>query len=235
MKSNKQTKSRKSNKPRNNTNNAYGTGSFKINLRSQDIMPPSIQRSLNYVDGSYVRNNPGNNYLVYSMRINDLFDPDPLILSGSISGFKELMQFYSYYRVKSVHISHQIFNNENFAIIYGYVFSQSNLTGTIANRDDAINALENDFSTRARILSAKGGLDHEDISTSLSLPQLLGNSQQYLADYNYIGQGLASPAVPLWVNFIVASPTGTALTNGYTVATTLTYNSEFFGRTNLRA
>lgn len=228
----KQKKVGRRNKPR---KDKYGQGSFKINLRPSDIMPPKINKSLNYIDSSYVRNNPGNNYLVYSLRINDLYDPDPAILSGSVSGFKELMQFYSYYRVHSTHISLQIFNNESFAILYGLVFSQSNLTGTIANRDDAINALENDFSTRARILSAKGGMDHEDISVSINCSELLGNAVQYNADYNYIGQGLASPTIPLWVNFIVCSPTGTALTNGYTNATTVTFHSEFFGRTNLRA
>lgn len=208
---------------------------IRVPLRPSDIMPPRITKTLNYVDSAYVRNNPGNNFLVYSFRINDLFDPDPLILSGSVSGFKELMQFYSYYRVLSTHVSFKIFNNEAFAILYGAVWSQSNLTGVIANRDDAINALENDFSTRARLLSAKGGLDHEDITFELAPWQLLGDRQQYMADTNYTGLGLATPAIPLWLNFIVASPSGAALTNGYTNATTISMTSEFFGRTNLRA
>ena len=66
------------------------------------IMPPKLIRTLRYVDSAYVRNNPGGNYLVYSFRINDLYDPDPLLLSGSISGFKEIMQFYAQYRVLHV-------------------------------------------------------------------------------------------------------------------------------------
>jgi len=198
-------------------------------------MPASIVKTLNYVDAAYVRNNPGNNFLVYSFRINDLYDPDPLILSGSISGFKEIMQFYSYYRVINCNVSFKIFNNEAFAILYGAVWSQTNLVGSIATRDDAINALENDFSTRARILSAKGGLDHEDINFELAPWKLLGNKSQYLSESNYTGLGLATPTTPLWLNFIVASPTGAALANGYTNATTLSLTSEFFGRTNLRA
>lgn len=222
------------NKPRNYNNTVDRTG-VNIPLRPNDIMPSHVIKTLNYIDSAYVRNNPGNNYLVYSFRINDLFDPDPLILSGSVSGFKELMQFYNYYRVLNVSVSFKIFNNENFALLYGAVFSQSNLTGTIANRDDAINALENDYSTRARILSAKGGLDHEDIHFTMSPGQILGNDKQYKADIQYTGQGLATPTIPLWLNFIVCSPTGTALVNGYTNSTTLTFKSEFFGRTNLRA
>lgn len=206
-----------------------------VPIRPQDIMPSRIVRTLNYVDSAYVRNNPGNNFLVYSMRINDVYDPDPLILSGSVSGFKEIMQFYTQYRVLHLNVNFRIFNNEAFALLYGAVFSQSNLTGTIASRDDAINALENDFSTRSRILSAKGGLDHEDINFNIAPFRLLGDKKQYMASNEYAGQGLATPAIPLWLNFIVASPTGAALTNGYTTSTVLTFTTEFFGRTNLRA
>ena len=75
-----------------------------------------------YRDNSYTRNNPGNNFLVYSLRINDLYDPDPLVLSGSISGFKEMMQFYQYYRVKFFSAAIQLFNNEAFPLMYGAVF-----------------------------------------------------------------------------------------------------------------
>lgn len=222
------------NKPR-NTNKSFDRTGTLVPLRPSDIMPPKIIKTLNYIDSAYVRNAPGNNYLVYSFRINDLYDPDPLILSGSVSGFKELMQFYSYYRVVNCHVSFKIFNNENFALLYGAVFSQNNLTGTIASRDDAVNALENDFSTRARLLSAKGGMDHEDINFALAPWQLLGDKKQYDAEQAYTGLGLATPSIPLWLNFIVASPTGTALVNGYTNSTTISMTSEFFGRTNLRA
>lgn len=206
-----------------------------VSLQIQDVMPPFTVKRLNYIDSSYARNNPGNNYLVFSFRINDLFDPDPAILSGSISGLKEMMQFYQYYRVNHVNISMKIFNNEAFAILYGAVFSQSNLTGVLANRDDAINSLENDFSTRARLLSAKSGLDHEDINFDLNPATLLGDSKQYHASNLYAGNGLASPSIPLWVNFIIASPTGSALTNGIVTALNLTFTSKFYGRLNLRA
>lgn len=223
------------NKPRKYYNNSVDRTGVNIPMRPNDIMPSHIVKTLNYIDSSYVRNNPGNNFLVYSFRVNDLYDPDPSILSGSVSGFKELMQFYTTYRVLSVSVSFKIFNNEAFALIYGAVFSQSNLTGTIANRDDAINALENDYSTRARILSAKGGLDHEDTHFSMPIAKILGNNIQYKSQIEYTGQGLATPSIPLWLNFIVCSPTGTALVNGYTNSTTISFKSEFFGRTNLRA
>lgn len=199
------------------------------------IMPQRLRRTLRYVDGSYVRNAPGSNYLVYSFRINDLYDPDPAILSGSISGFKEIMQFYSNYRVLHTSIQVHITNNESFSLMYGGVFSQTNLTGVISSRDDAINALESVFSSKAKILSAKGGFDRGSLFMSVKPSYLLGDSKQYLSEIGYSGQGLATPSIPLWFNMIVASPTGAVLSNGYTNTTTLTFKSEFYGLITLRA
>lgn len=199
------------------------------------IMPPKLIRTLRYVDNAYTRNAPGNSFLVYSFRVNDLYDPDPLILSGSISGFKEIMQFYQYYRVLHIRANIKITNQEAFPLMYGLVFSQSNLTGSITTRDDAMNALEDPMSTRARILSAKGGMDRASISTQMQCSRILGLGKQYMSESNYAGVGLASPAVPLWLNCIVASATGASLANGYCTATTLTFQSEFFGLLNLRA
>jgi hypothetical protein len=203
--------------------------------RSALIMPPRHVASFLFIDGSYIRNNPGNNYLCYSFRINDLYDPDPLILTGSVSGFKEMMQFYNIYRVLSFSATINISNNETFDLLYGAVFSQVNLTSVIASRDDAINALENNYAKGPFILSAVGGVDRGSVSLRINPAVLLGDRRQYLADSDYSGIGLATPIKPLWLNFIVASPTGAALTNGYTSATKLFFRAEFFGRTNLRA
>ena len=199
------------------------------------IMPPRHKAILLYVDNSYVRNNPGSNYLVYSFRINDLNDPDPLILSGGVSGFKEMMQFYLYYRVLSVRLEIDISNNEAFDIMYGGVFSQQNLTGTISSRDDAANALENNYAKGPFLLSEKTGMDRGKLRLSIRPSSLLGVPKQYYADTNYSGIGLATPAIPLWVNFIVFTPTGSPMVNGYSNATKITFQTEFFGRTNIRA
>lgn len=199
------------------------------------IMPPRHVASFMYVDNAYVRNNPGNNYLVYSFRINDLYDPDPLVLSGSVSGFKEMMQFYQYYRVLEFSATINISNNEAFDIFYGAVFSQSNLTGSIVSRDDAANALENNYAKGPFLLSEKTGMDRGTMRLRIKPSALLGVPKQYFADNDYTGTGLATPPIPLWLNFIVYTPTGAVLSNGYTTATKLFFRAEFFGRLNLRS
>lgn len=214
--------------------NARETGKI-VPLHPNDIMPPRIVRNLNYIDSTYVRFNSGNNYLVYTFRINDLFDPDPLILTGSISGFKEIMQFYTTYRVMNVNIHLKISNNEAFPLMYGFVFTQTSLVGIIPTRDQAIDALENGQGTRVRLIAAKGGIDTEEIQTAIKPSQILGNGKQYFAEQGYSGQGLATPVIPLFVNLIVCSPNSTNITNGVTTALTMEFRSEFFGRVNIRA
>jgi len=207
----------------------------RTNESSKMIMPRHIRRTLRYVDSAYVRNNPGNNFLVYSFRINDLYDPDPAILSGSLSGFKEIMQFYNTYRVLSISVNVTLVNLETVPIMYGLCFTTQNLSGVVTTRDDAINALENHFSTRAKILSGKGGIDRASLSRHVMLHTIVGDKRQYLADADYSGQGLATPNRPVWMNMIVTTTTGVALTNGYATTTNITFDSEFFGLINLRA
>jgi hypothetical protein len=219
------------NRPMRRTRNNNNNNANVVHIN--DIMPYKKVSTLTYLDASPVRNSPGTSFLVYSMRINDLYDPDPLILSGSISNFKEMMSFYSYYRVLTTAIRWSVSNLETFPIAAGIVFSQTNLTGTLPNLAACQNAFENDFATPIRILSAKGGMDKIDINLPpQSISRLLGIGTQYRSDIAYAGAGLATPSIPLWANFIVYAPTGSTLTQGYTNNTTLRMKSEFFGRLN---
>lgn len=200
------------------------------------IMPPQLRSKLYYNDGSTVRNNPGGSFLVYSMRINDVYDPDPAILSGSVSNFKEIMQFYSYYKVNFLDIFWTIVNLENFPLSCGIVFSQTNLTGVVSSLADCQNAFENDYTTQIKTISSKGGLDRQTFKiTKFDIAKLLGNRQQYQGESNYSGLGLATPSIPLWANFIVFAPTGTTMTNGYANSTKLQFYTEFYGKLNVRA
>lgn len=198
-------------------------------------MPLTRTCFFKYNDNSMIRNAPGATFLVYSMRINDLNDPDPLILSGSVSEVKENMQFYDYYRVDDTYIRWTVVNNENFALLVGIVFSLQNLTGTLASVDDCRNALESSFSTRVRMVSPKGGIDQTKFSVHAHLPKIQGTPGQYHNDIAYSGNGLASPPRPIWANFIAFSANSSVLANGYSNSTTLVFKSHLFGRLNLRA
>lgn len=204
-------------------------------LNDNNVMPVRISRVLNYIDSNYVRSNGGANFLVYNFRVNDLFDPDPLILSGSISGFKEIMQFYNYYRVLKLAVDLEIANNENFSLLWGIFFSQQNYIGTFPTRDAAINSLENGLSTGAKLLAAKGGMDRDKLECEIDMGRILGNYQSYKAEAGYQGTLTSSPALPIYMVLVVASPTGAAIANGVTTHLKLKFYSEFYAKTNLNA
>lgn len=209
---------------------------ISVSFTTSSIMPQRKRAVLRYLDGSTVRNNPGGSFLVYGMRINDLNDPDPGILSGVLSNFKEMMQFYGNYRVLTVQINWHVVNLETFPVSCGIVFSQTNLTGVIGSLSDAQNAFENDFATPLRTISGNAGMNRTNFRLPiLQLSSLLGDSRQYHSDVNYSGIGLSTPTTPLWANFIVFAPTGSTLSNGYANNTTLYMDAEFFGRLNVRS
>jgi len=199
-----------------------------------NIMPARLFKELSYTDNSQVRNSPGLAYLVYAMRFTDLYDPDPLVLSGSVSNFKEVMQFYLYYRVRYCLFRWVLANLETFPLCAGIVLSNSNLTGSISSISQCQDAFENDFKSQVHTIAGKGGMDRTVIEGGAMSHQLLGSLAQFEGDQNYSGIGLATPAIPLWANFIVWSPTGASMTNGYVNMTKLTFGAEFFGRINNR-
>jgi len=223
-------------KKRNNRQNVVSLSKASSESLHRDaIMPFSIMREISYVDSTTARNNPGGSYLITGIRINDPYDPDPAILSGSISGFKELMQFYNNYRVVSNTVDVTIANQESFPIIWGLVFSQTNILGSIATAAQALNVLENGYTTGARTISSKGGLDRDTQVCKIPLKDLVGNAQLYSGDVNYTGTVSSSPATSLWCFLVVVSGTGAVLANGYVFNSKYTYNTKFFNRVLLNA
>jgi len=225
----------KQKKPNNQLNVVGTSKANSVSLHRDAIMPFSIMREISYVDSTVARNNPGNSYLVTGIRINDPYDPDPAILSGSISGFKELMQFYNNYRVVSNTVDVTIANQESFPLIWGLVFSQTNILSLISTSAAALNVLENGYSTGARTISGKGGLDRDTQVCKIPLKDLVGNAQLYSGDTQYTGTVTSSPAISLWCFLIVVSGSGAALTNGFVFNSKYTYNTKFFNRILLNA
>jgi len=204
-------------------------------ISKNQITPVRIERSLYYIDENLSRNNVGAQYLVFDYRINDLWDPDPLILSGSVTGFQQQMAFYNLYRVLTVEAQVDISNNENFPVLWGIVYSNQPLVGVASTKLIALSFLENGFSSGAKILSAKGGADRGGVRAKTPVYEILGNKKEYMADVRYAGQGLASPSLPLYMSLIVVGSSSTNLANGVGVFLKLNFQTEFFGRRPLNS
>jgi len=197
-------------------------------------MPPELYRKLSYQDSSFVRNNPGNNFLVFSIRINDVFDPDPLILSGSISGFKEIMQFYNNFRCRDFHLDIELANNETFPIIWGVYIGPQNVVSAVGNRDQALSVLENGLTSGTRMISAKGGIDKQSYKCSVPIATVVGDKTLYEGESGYVGTISSSPSNLLYLNVVLVSTAG-VLGNGVAVDAKYTYGTHFFNRNLLLA
>ncbi len=213
-------------KPIKRTNKSRTT----VGLKKNTITPLHIVRELMYIDENFVRNNNADQYYVADIRINDLYDPDPLILSGSVTGFAEQMNFYEAYRVLSAEVDLQVINNENFGVNWGVVLSNIPLAGVIGTKFQGLSYLENGFTTGAKLLASKGGQDRGSAKFTIEMSDIVGNKRQYLAEQGYTGFGLASPNLPLYMSLIVTSPTSTTLTNGVTTFLKIVFRSQFFQR-----
>lgn len=222
-------------RPRKRGNNANNNKDLAIVGTNQTaLMPNSKMVTFRYLDDNGLRNNGGAQFLAYAFRINDLVDIDPLILSGLISGYKEMMQFYTWARVMGVEIDLHITNNENFPVFYGVVFTNINLVGTLSGVNDAKNALESRNGTTVRTLSAKGGMDRDRIVVRRSLSSIVGSKLQYMTNLDYVNQISTSPTLPIYATFIVYTY-GANLGNGVTTALTFSLRTLCSGSTNLRA
>lgn len=238
----KSTRPARNNKPqtkiiRSNNQNQTKEGYTVIppEMPNMQLVPFQQPAHFSYSDATYQRFNAGANYLVYAIRINDVYDPDPLILSGSVSGYKEKMQFYNFCKVNKFRALLTIANTEAFPLMYGIVFNRQNLVGVISNRDDAVNALETGVGTGTRMIAAKGGLDLERISCAIQPWKVLGNFPQYISNDDYACQIATSPAKQLFMHIIIASPSGVNIANGVIGALICHYDCLLYDRVNLRA
>jgi len=205
------------------------------NLKPNDIMRPSFRSTLNYFDPTMQIAAPTQSFVVRSLRINDYFDPDPLVLTTGYAGFADLMSFYEFFRVDHTQVIWEPSNNETFQVAVGYVFSQTNLNLTLTTRQLAIDALENGISSKPYTLQQRnGGKSDCNIIRALDCKALLGDPSLYKGDVNYTGTAVASPADQLWVNLIVIAPTNlTLLLNGVVGSLAFRSRGLLFGRITL--
>lgn len=217
---------------RNTRNNALYVQDFPNDLISTgDIVPRSMDIKMNFTSevGTLVS---ATTFLVRSFRANSLFDPDFLLGGTSFAGYTAISALYREYRVTHCEFEWSLTNLEATGTIVGVVFSTIALTSTVATIQQARDALENGFSTRARLVSPMGGMDKEMLRGKLPLWKLLGNQSEYMSDSSYSSLNNANPVSSLFINCILISTGGVNLTNGVSSAFTLRNTCQWFNRQN---
>jgi hypothetical protein len=191
-------------------------GSFKI-------------MQLVYTDADSQRTGGASNYFAFDYRINDCYDPDPLFLTGGITGFAETSAFFSRWIVEEFELNLTLTNQENFPLTAGVVFSPVRLSTFLSTRALAIDALERWGAVTPQSLGHATGQDRCRFPLLRVKPgHVLGNPSLYMGEEAFSGFSTASPLSQLYVTIIVFGPATVSTPNGVFCNAVLRYKTRFF-------
>jgi len=176
-------------------------------MKPRSIRPPYSIHNLTYKSDLTVLS--ASQYAVKSWRCNDLYDPDPAILTTGYTGFKWLTQAYDEYQVQKSQSSIGIYNQGAATIAFiTYTFEQ--LDALIGSWQQARDAGENQFSTRPVRLSPVGiAGSNKTLRSMLALQDMVKRGVYQFSEL-YSGAGTTTPVTPIYVNLILYSFDGTS-------------------------
>jgi hypothetical protein len=195
--------------------------------RIKDVADDTIRVRLKYYDTNMIRNNAGLDYMSWRYRMNSVYDPDPSVATGAISGFNEWAAIYSTYRVLSIEYEVAIANNETFPL---QVAVAPTLTDIGLNSVNTADLAEIKFA-KYTMLAAKGGQDRIRLRGALRMDMIFGTS--YLYDSTFNSAVTTNPATILYINVGLTGPS--PLVNGVTPAVRIWYDVLFYRRQNVFA
>jgi hypothetical protein len=198
------------------------------------ICPESFRVTLVYNDNSVPRNNIGSSYLYFAQRGNGLFDPDPLLLTGSISGFAEWGAFYRQYIVESITVKWIVCNKEAFPVTVVCAPSNVSLATVITSHQAAVNLGENKLST-VRNLSMASGQDRTIIVKNINWSRYIANPVQYLGG-TFSGFGGFAPSNPIVSTFLdFAAYADNVFSAGISSSLRIEYHTKWYDIQSLQA
>jgi len=230
MHNKRQQPTRRSKRPRNNrkAKEAHSTTIY-------NFAPTSSRVQLHYTDPTQVRHNSGTTWSVFTMAANDLYDPDPVLGGGSITGFGQWCGLYQKWRVDSVRVEAVFINKEAFPVSVFIHAGLENVTPTSLNT--CIDYSEMPRTSKVFVLgSTTTAISRCRISINVPIGVIYGSEREYIANENFVGNGGASPASPgvkLYIQFLAYSDSN--LINGLYTNLRLSYKATFFDRKPLPA
>jgi len=196
-------------------------------MNTRVILGSSQNSDLQYLDADSSRKNGAASFVAWQYRINDVYDPDPLLFTGGVTGFSEMGAFFTRFRVDAVEIHAQISNFENFPVTVGFVFSPESLLASLGTPAAALNALER-WGAETPIIM--GGVSGNNIAkfppVRVKPSRILGNAAAYYGNENYCGFFNSTPFLAIYVTFIVYGPS--ALSLGVFANVRLRFKTHFY-------
>lgn len=163
------------------------------------IVPDKLMCKLMYTDTAtnILGSSTSNSYGWVGYRINDLYDPNPLILSGRVPGFVELQTLYRKYRVVASSIKIVGSNMMDIPcniLIWPSVADQTSLVGSNNYLQEMIS---NPF-VKYKSISAKGGQDKFYLKNYISVKKLIGDASLANEDIYTGGLTTDEPLTTFW-------------------------------------
>lgn len=197
-----------------------------------NVVPDTLRTHLNYKDQELSRfNAAGAQFSVFYLRFNNLFDMDPLLGTGSVSGFNELCALYTKYRVIGADIEWEL-GNFGAAPIYAYYYPSVTLT-VPATVQGAISQAETPFAVPVRMAAPVNSTPNIVHFTKrhVELSSLFGNPREYYSNEDYVGVATNTPAGPttsLYLIFVAYSSNNWSYNLNSNIK--LRLRTEFFGK-----
>lgn len=170
-------------------------------------------------------------FAIDTYRISDIFDPNPSFLTGGITGYNEFVSIFFKWIVNRLYVDLAIVNQEPAKpITLGIIFNPDNLSSTILNRQNAINALERPGTmVKSIMLAPSSGQNRvSNLHFKVNPSTVYGNASLYFGSVNFSGSAPAGPPQELFMHIIFIGPALLSLSNGLLLSIKLTYDIKFF-------
>lgn len=234
-------------RPQNNgPKNTSGVHQSEFNSLNASHIPRSLQgstpfptfmiRRLAYMDPTFVLQG-ASPYRLREFRLNDIWDPDPLLGGGSVSGYTQLISIYNFWRVEGFRFRFEVVSNEPAVpVLFGGICRDVQPSTTIGSYADAQNSLEVAPTTGPHMVGQTSGNSvFRSRWYSCAPATIQGNPLTYMGDQGAVGGDATSPGSVLWFAFVLLSAIGGNLTNGAIVTVYLNFTVRFFSLKNTLA
>lgn len=188
-------------------------------------LPECIIIDLVYPDVTFNRNNATATFLSWRYRMNSIFDPDPLLGSGSVPGYTFWSGGYSAYIVLKLGYDIQVSNVEDSPVD---IVCCPSVTDLGSNYAATAELFGNPHATVAQC-SGKGGMDRCHLKGWIDLGHFFGNTTHYLT----IGSNFGSNPTGLYLNVGGVCATAFTANKGVDIRVNLTYRVLLYQRKNL--
>jgi hypothetical protein len=185
---------------------------------------------MRYLDPSIIYKNALASFFVREFQINSLFDPDPLIGGGSVSGYSDLVNLYNRNIVTHVRLSVDMVNIEPGTVVGAYlIFRDVQPSTVILSQLDAISSAEVAPATRVKMMGTVSGQPRCRLRARIPLATIIGRPLEYLTDISYAASANSNPPQLLWAAIVLFTYTPlTLLVNGVAVAATLDFRTNWY-------